>query len=234
MYTFRNKFWERVAFLVVYFALGPISYLSARAYAILHRLHHAFSDTDRDPHRPYPGFFGVFKTLWVTARRYNSVFKRHEYMDIDGHKIKIAKEFTENVPLDWPLFDRLVHNWPIRIFFLMWYIIAYYHIIEFFDLPNFMYVMVLLHAGMSPIHGAIVNYYAHKYGDQEHETGDTSRNIPRTARAILWMAGELYHNNHHKFPGRADFSLGKGDDGSYKLMLLLERLGIIKLNKSPV
>eukprot|EP01036_Dinobryon_divergens_P038408 gene38408-50429_t len=34
--------------------VGPegSSFLSPRAYAILHRMHHAFSDTKRDPHSP--------------------------------------------------------------------------------------------------------------------------------------------------------------------------------------
>lgn len=233
MYKFRNKFWEKFTFIVVLFALGP-SYLSARAYTILHRMHHAFSDTEKDPHKPYPGFFGVFKTLWVTARRYNSIFKKHKYMDIDGRQVEIEQPFKEKLPIDWPVFDQLVHNWPVRVLFIAWYIFVYHHIINFFDLPAFMYVMVLLHTIMAPLHGAIVNYYAHKYGDQDHNTGDTSRNMPRLARAILSLQGELLHNNHHARPGSPDFSLGKNEDGSYKLMLLLQELGIIELRKSPI
>ena len=39
------------------------SYLNPRGYAILHRMHHAYSDTERDPHSPvqYRGLFpGLF------------------------------------------------------------------------------------------------------------------------------------------------------------------------------
>ena len=42
---------ERVFFLLTYVAQGS-SYLSPRAYAVLHREHHAYSDTARDPHTP--------------------------------------------------------------------------------------------------------------------------------------------------------------------------------------
>src|SRR6058998_428286 len=42
---------ERTFHMLTYLAQGP-SYLSPRAYAILHREHHAYSDTERDPHAP--------------------------------------------------------------------------------------------------------------------------------------------------------------------------------------
>ena len=29
------------------------SFLNPRAYAILHRMHHTYSDTEKDPHSPY-------------------------------------------------------------------------------------------------------------------------------------------------------------------------------------
>ena len=39
-----NPFWEKAFYLLTYTAQGS-SFLSPRAYAILHRMHHAFSDT---------------------------------------------------------------------------------------------------------------------------------------------------------------------------------------------
>jgi len=42
---------ERVLHFLAFLVQGS-SYLDPRAYAILHREHHAYSDTDRDPHTP--------------------------------------------------------------------------------------------------------------------------------------------------------------------------------------
>ena len=64
---------ERVFHVLAFVAQGS-SYLSARAYAILHREHHAFSDTARDPHSP--GHTGtVVRMMWETAKRYSAHFE---------------------------------------------------------------------------------------------------------------------------------------------------------------
>jgi len=65
---------ERI-FHVLTYAVQGSSYLSPRAYAILHREHHAYSDTARDPHSP--GFFSnVLSMMWTTAIRYAAHFGR--------------------------------------------------------------------------------------------------------------------------------------------------------------
>src|SRR5437868_5875201 len=46
-----SKRMERVFHFLSWFIQGS-SYLSPRAYAILHRMHHAYSDTPNDPHSP--------------------------------------------------------------------------------------------------------------------------------------------------------------------------------------
>src|SRR5438309_10379352 len=51
MYTMKPRT-ERLVHLLAYLVQGA-SYLSPRGYAILHRQHHAFSDTERDPHSPW-------------------------------------------------------------------------------------------------------------------------------------------------------------------------------------
>src|SRR5262245_18545892 len=65
---------DRVWHLLTYLVQGS-SYLSPRAYAIMHREHHAYSDTARDPHAP--GFFSnALSMMWTTAARYTAHFKR--------------------------------------------------------------------------------------------------------------------------------------------------------------
>src|SRR5204862_3099103 len=61
--------WERFFHLCAYLVQGA-SYLDPRGYAILHREHHAFSDTERDPHSPlfHPN---VMRMMWHTRGRYH-------------------------------------------------------------------------------------------------------------------------------------------------------------------
>ena len=69
-----NKFNERVFHLLTFICQGS-SYLNPRAYAIMHREHHAFSDTEKDPHSPY-FFKDVFQMMWRTAQSYKLYEKR--------------------------------------------------------------------------------------------------------------------------------------------------------------
>ena len=46
-----TKNWEKVFFVFTYICQGS-SYMSPRAYAIMHRMHHAYTDTEMDPHSP--------------------------------------------------------------------------------------------------------------------------------------------------------------------------------------
>src|SRR5262245_48999120 len=69
-----SKGWERFFYLLNWIGQGS-SYLQPRAYAILHREHHAFSDTEGDPHSPhvYPSFFTM---MWKTKERYHGLAVR--------------------------------------------------------------------------------------------------------------------------------------------------------------
>src|SRR6185295_11334182 len=46
-----SRWWERFFHACSYVFQGS-SFLTPRGYAILHRMHHAYSDTDQDPHSP--------------------------------------------------------------------------------------------------------------------------------------------------------------------------------------
>src|SRR3979409_1068996 len=68
MYTMKPRT-ERLLHLLTYLVQGP-SFLSPRGYAILHRQHHAFSDTERDPHAP--GFHqNALAMMWRTKKKYD-------------------------------------------------------------------------------------------------------------------------------------------------------------------
>ena len=46
-----SKRTEKAFYILSYITQGS-SYMSPRAYAIMHRLHHAYTDTELDPHSP--------------------------------------------------------------------------------------------------------------------------------------------------------------------------------------
>ena len=56
---------------------------------------------------------------------------------------------------------------------------------------------------MGPMHGAIVNWCGHKYGYQNFDNGDVSRN---TLIFDFVTAGELFQNNHHKYGMSPNFA----------------------------
>lgn len=89
-----SKRWERFFYVVAYVTMGS-SYLSPRAYAIMHRLHHAYTDTPRDPHSPkyYPT---ILSMMLNTAK---------VYRDIGAGRMEVEERFSKNVP-DWPAMDK--------------------------------------------------------------------------------------------------------------------------------
>ena len=165
------------------------SYLEPRAYAVLHREHHAFADTEEDPHAP-GSHRTVFGMMWETARRYAGYVTRTKEPEA---------RFLGGYP-EWPLVDRTFGRWTTRLAFGTLYTLFYAR----FATQPWMWLLLPLHFAMGPVHGAIVNWCGHKYGYRNFKTRDASRNsLPVD---VLCM-GELFQNNHHARPASPDFGL---------------------------
>src|ERR1700743_3618998 len=108
-----NKFYER-CFHILTFIFQGSSYLNPRAYAIMHREHHAFSDTEKDPHSPY-FFRDVFQMMWRTAQSYKLYEKRLKETD---------DEFKGNYP-EWRFLDYWGSTYWSRILFGLGYVAFY-------------------------------------------------------------------------------------------------------------
>src|ERR1043166_9033334 len=63
-----SKGWERVFYMMTFDTQGT-SFLNPRAYAIMHRMHHAYSDTEKDPHSPH-FFKDVYQMMMHTVLIY--------------------------------------------------------------------------------------------------------------------------------------------------------------------
>jgi stearoyl-CoA desaturase (delta-9 desaturase) len=92
-----------------------------------------------------------------------------------------------------------------------------------------MWLLLPVHFLMSPIHGTIINWFAHKYGYVNFPVKDTSKNF---LPVDFLMMGESYHNNHHKNGSRANFGGIRWHeiDPTYQVIKLLDKLNIIQIS----
>lgn len=208
-----SKFWERFFFIITYISQGS-SYMSPRAYAIMHRMHHAYTDTEKDPHSPK--YFPSITKMMLHTRRI--------YLDIYNGTLKVDERFLKNVP-DWPALDRWATSLPSNILWTAIYI-SYY---IYFSPSILLYLLIPVHVLMGPIHGVIINWFAHKYGYRNFEINNTSHNL---LPFDVIMIGEGYHNNHHKFASSANFGYKWYEvDLTYLVILFLKFLGIIQIKR---
>ena len=206
-----TRFWEKIFYLFSFIAQGS-SYMSPRAYAIMHRMHHAYTDSKDDPHSPKFSK-NLSDMMWRTNKIYLAIF-RHDY--------KVEERFLKNVP-DWPAIDRIGLSWSSTVIWTMIYI-SYY---MYFSAQPWMYILIPIHIAMGPIHGTIINWVAHKYGTRNFEQANTSKNL---LPVDLIMMGESYHNNHHKHPSEVNFGKKWFEfDLTYPIILLFNWLHIIRI-----
>src|SRR5882672_10016190 len=104
-----SKGWERAFHFMTWITQGA-SFLSPRGYAILHRMHHAFSDTDRDPHSPHNSRT-VIGMMMDTLAVY-SPFAQAKNEDELAQRAE--KRFLGGYP-SWPALDKLADKWVVRI-----------------------------------------------------------------------------------------------------------------------
>lgn len=211
-----SQFWEKFFYLFTYVTQGS-SFLNPRAYAIMHRMHHAYSDTEKDPHSPHY-FRSMFKMMWRT---------KEIYIDILLGRMESEKAFDKNIP-EWPNFDRFANLWTPRLVWVVFYSLFY----VFFATEWWMFLVMPAHYIMGPIHGGIVNWCGHRYGYVNfRDTGDLSKN---SLPVDFVTMGELFQNNHHKFPSRGNFAVRRFEfDPTYPIMKLLNWTGIIRFAKEP-
>jgi len=207
---------EKFFYLLTYLCQGP-SFLHPRAYAVLHRMHHAYSDTEKDPHSPH-FFKDVVSMMLVT---------KHSYDDFADDRKKPEARFDGGAP-SWPALDRLSQSWPARIAWCLFYTALYVAAYQYLAMPAWMFVLLPAHFLMGPIHGAIVNWCGHKYGYKNFDNGDKSVNA--LAFDFLTM-GELFQNNHHKFGMAPKFSARWFEtDPAWPFIRLFAAIGLIEIS----
>lgn len=178
-------------------------------------MHHAFADTPDDPHSPKYDE-SIAKMMWKTKTIYTAITNR---------TLKVDARFTEAIP-DWRAFDTFARSWVSRLMWGVLYTAVYWQ----FATAWWMWLLLPLQFLLSPIHGVIINWFAHKYGYRNYEVGDTSRNF---LPFDFLMMGESYHNNHHANGNSANFGVKWHElDPTFQVIKLLNFMGVIKLKKS--
>lgn len=189
--------------------------------------------------RPWVEFLGKFfasmggtgsPISWILTHR-----AHHKYSDTDQdphppHKIsttlmgqypKVAargmRKYAES------RFNRIMHRYyflVLGVYALSWALLGS----EFF-FYGFLYPVLL-----TVMASNFVNKYAHSdfpLNYRPYDTRDTSQNSP----IVAWLTwGEGWHNTHHKFPGRASFSMNSREvDLSFHFAVFLEKFGLAKI-----
>ncbi|MCB1327016.1 MAG: acyl-CoA desaturase [Spirochaetales bacterium] len=210
--------WERFWHLFTIVAQGP-SFLHPRGYAILHRMHHAYSDTEKDPHSPHHAK-GFVDMMLKTKERYDS---------FAYNRVEVPREFDLPAP-SWPVVDRMTQTWWYRVGTGALYALFY---IAFVPEGQWGWFLLLpVHWLMGPIHGAIVNWGGHMYGYVNHpKTKDQSRN---TLPVDFLTLGELFQNNHHGMGTSPNFAYRWFEiDPAYQVMRLFQWVGMIQIEGKP-
>jgi len=219
MYTM-HPVTEKIFYFLTWFFQGS-SFLNPRAYAVMHRMHHEYSDTEKDPHSPH--FFKDIVQMMVHTRRI--------YNDFLTGKRTPESRFSDDLPV-WPVLDRIGDHWLVRLLWGAAYAVIYLLLIYKFDLSYGWLLLLPVHFLIGPVQGAIVNWCGHKYGYTNFDNGDRSKNSEFWGFALL---GELFQNNHHKYPDSLNFAKKWFElDPTYLVLKVLSWLGIVKFAQQRI
>ena len=206
-----SPFWEKFYYVFTFITQGS-SYLSPYAYGILHRMHHAYADEEKDPHSPKysKNILEMFVKTW------------NIYHAIQYDKMEVEPRFQKEIP-NWKSFDNIAGHWLPRLLWASGYI-GFYLV---FATQWWMYLLLPIHFFMGPLHGVIINWFAHKIGYTNFKVNDTSVNL---MPLDVFMMGEGYHNNHHMYPARANFGSKWYElDPAYPFIWVMQKCKIITL-----
>jgi stearoyl-CoA desaturase (delta-9 desaturase) len=152
-----------------------ISLLAGRGsplgWVYVHRQHHAYSDTEKDPHSPK---FLKYKLFG---------FSHYKKQEEEKMQIFIVKDLMNKEQL-------FIHKWYMAIIMTA---IVVFSLISI----ELLYFAWILPAFLVHISQNNFNYFGHMYGYRNFNTKDDSRNNMWLFPFIL---GEAWHNNHHKNP----------------------------------
>jgi fatty-acid desaturase len=175
---------------------------SPNKWIATHRIHHAFTDTDKDPHSIRSGFWWaqIGWIVWGTAQDHDQKTLQRYVPDLlkdRGHAL-ISRFYVVPIVISAVILFA-IGGWTVVIWGVFARVVFGWHTTWF------------------------VNSLSHIYGSRPHETGDESTNNWFVA---LLTFGEGWHNNHHMYPTSARHGLGRFQfDMNWIAIRVLEYVG---------
>lgn len=184
--------------------------METKAWAAIHRKHHAKCETEEDPHSPQ--VFGLPKVLWEGAELYRKEAKNQETLD----------RYGQGTPDDW--LEKNIYTPHSGKGVLLMLAIN----LILFGLPG-LTIWAVQMAWIPFFAAGIVNGVGHYWGYRNFECTDAARNI------IPWgiiIGGEELHNNHHSYPTSAKLSVTWWEfDIGWMYIRIMMALGLAKVRR---
>lgn len=167
------------------------------SWVLIHKAHHKYSDTDKDPH-------SAKDILKYVIGKYPSVSAR-------GMRKLAQSKINKFIHRHYYLI--------ILAYGALWAMLG----LEYFYY-GFIYPMVLTMAA-----GHLVNWYTHSTFTLNYRLHDTKDNSQNNTVLGLLTWGEGFHNTHHRYPARLDFSMKWWEiDATFLFARLLNKFRLVK------
>ena len=185
--------------------------MNTKGWTAVHRMHHAHTETEEDPHSPVMA--GLRKVLWEGTELYRA-----------AHTDDVKRRYGHGTPADW--IERNVYsasnNNSIVIMLVLDLILFG---------PIGVTIWAVQMAWIPFLAAGVVNGVCHHTGYRNFETPDASTNF------VPWgilIGGEELHNNHHTYPSSAKFSVKWWEfDIGWVWIKLFSWLGLARIKRLP-
>jgi len=186
--------------------------MNTKAWAAIHRKHHAKCETDSDPHSPQ--ILGLKQVLWEGAELYKAEAKNKETLE----------RYGKGTPDDW--IERNIYTPYSSRGFLITLAVNLFLL----GIPG-VTVWAIQMAWIPFFAAGVINGVGHYVGYRNFECPDASNNI------LPWgilIGGEELHNNHHTFPTSAKLSVKWWEfDIGWLYIKTMSMLGLAKVKRLP-
>jgi stearoyl-CoA desaturase (delta-9 desaturase) len=164
--------------------------------------------------------------------------RQPECHDYFGHKQPMWKDFCwqlfydirlNNSPtfnIETKVIESRVYSWMDKTWMLQQLPLAFLLLL----LGGISWVIwgICVRVSISIIGHWLIGYLAHNIGQRHWHVNQACIQGYNVPFAALLTMGESYHNNHHAFPGSANFALEKGQlDVGWLVLKKLEKLGLV-------
>ena len=192
------------------FWIWSTSGMVTREWVAVHRKHHAFCETENDPHSPR--VYGLRKVLLEGAELYK----------VETNVPETLEKFGRGAPDDW-----MERNVYLR-FPNLGIVLTVVTDLLLFGVPGIIIIAVQM-AAMPVFAAGVINGLGHHSGYRNFECDDAATNLVPWAFLI---GGEELHNNHHAFPTSAKFSMRRWEfDIGWMYICIFRTFGLARVRK---